>query len=421
MGRIGLGEEQVQHRASIGVVFAIVLIDMLGLGLVMPVLPGLIMDLGRMSVDDAALFAGWLGAGYAVLQFVFAPIIGNLSDRYGRRPVLLASLAGFGLDYLLMGFAPSLWWLVLGRLAAGITGASWSAAYAYIADVSPPEKRAANFGLMGMAFGFGFIFGPALGGLLATIGPRVPFFAAAGLALVNVTIGWFVLRESLAPENRRPFEWKRANAFSALSALGKQNGAVAWFISANGMWQLAHIVYPAIWAYVAIAAWGFGNKEIGLALAVVGLTSALVQGVGLRFVAPRLGERRAVTLGIAGFAVSAVLYSLAGSVPMIYLAIVVGSLQGFIGASIQALASKTIEASSQGELQGATQSVGSVAAIIGPPLYSIVFARFHGPAAIAQVPTMPLLVAAVFALLTLVLFWRALALTKASASPAARS
>ena len=411
----------MQHRASIGVVFAIVLIDMLGFGLVMPVLPGLIMDLGRMSVDDAALFAGWLGAGYAVLQFVFAPIIGNLSDRYGRRPVLLAALAGFGLDYLLMGLAPSLWWLVLGRLAAGITGASWSAAYAYIADVSPPEKRAANFGLMGMAFGFGFILGPALGGLLATIGPRVPFFAAAGLALINVTIGWFVLRESLAPEHRRRFEWKRANAFSALSALGKQSGAVAWFISANGMWQLAHIVYPAIWAYVAIAAWGFGNKEIGLALAVVGLTSALVQGVGLRFVAPRLGERRAVTLGIAAFAVSAVLYTFAGSVPMIYLAIVVGSLQGFIGASIQALASKTIDASSQGELQGATQSVGAIAAIIGPPLYSIVFARFHGPAAVAQVPTMPLLVAAVFALLTLALFWRALALTKTSTDPASQS
>ena len=146
----------MQHRGSIAIVFAIVLIDMLGFGLVMPVLPGLIMDLGRMSVDDAALFAGWLGAGYAVLQFVFAPIIGNLSDCYGRRPVLLASLAGFGLDYLVMGFAPSLWWLVLGRLAAGITGASWSAAYAFIADISPPEKRAANFGLMGMAFGFGF-------------------------------------------------------------------------------------------------------------------------------------------------------------------------------------------------------------------------------------------------------------------------
>ena len=187
-------------------------------GVVMPVLPGLIMHLGHLSVDAAAVWAGWLGAGYAALQFVFAPVIGNLSDRFGRRPVLLASLVGFGIDYLVMALAPSLWWLVLGRLAAGITGASWTAAYAFIADVSPPEKRAANFGLMGMAFGFGFIFGPALGGLLGTLGPHVPFLAAAAMAFTNAAVGWFVLKESLPAERRRPFEWQRANAFAALKA-----------------------------------------------------------------------------------------------------------------------------------------------------------------------------------------------------------
>ncbi|MFM5916065.1 MAG: MFS transporter [Novosphingobium sp.] len=410
-----------EHRASIAIVFAIILIDMLGFGIVMPVLPGLIMELGHKSVDSAAVFAGWLGAGYAVLQFVFAPIIGNLSDRFGRRPVLLASLLGFGIDYLVMGLAPSLWWLVLGRLAAGITGASWTAGYAFIADVSPPEKRAANFGLMGMAFGFGFIFGPALGGLLGTLGPRVPFLAAAGLAFANALLGWFVLRESLAPENRRPFELARANAFAALGALKRQSGAVAWFIAATGFWMMAHVVYPAMWSYVAIAAWHYDSKAIGLALAVVGISSALVQGLGLRFVAPKLGERVAVTIGVLSFVASAVLYTLAHSTLAIYVAILVGGLQGFISPSIQALASRAIDAKSQGELQGATQSVGSIASIVGPPLYALVFESFHGPAAVTELPTMPFLVAAGFALVALLLFLRGTAGVSAVSPEPARA
>lgn len=391
-------------RASIGVVFAIILIDMLGFGIVMPVLPQLIMDLGQMPVDSAAVWAGWLGAGYAAMQFVFAPVIGNLSDRYGRRPVLLAALFAFGIDYLAMGFAPSLWWLVAGRVLAGVTGASWSAGYAYIADVSPPEQRAANFGLMGMAFGLGFIFGPALGGLLGSVDPRLPFFAAAGLAFLNVAVGLLVLKESLAPQLRRPFDWRRANAFAALKALRHQSGAVLWFVAALGMWQLAHIVYPAIWAYVAIAAWGFDQRDIGIALAVVGLSSALVQGVGLRWLAPRLGERKAVLIGVVSFCAAALVYTLARSTPVVYLAIVIGGLQGFIQPSIAALNSRAVDASSQGELQGATQSIGSIAAIIGPPLYAAVFAKFDGPGAVAAIPTMPLLVAALFAAATLVLF-----------------
>ena len=394
------------NRASIGVVFAIILIDMLGFGLVMPVLPSLIMDLGHMPVDSAAVWAGWLGAGYAAMQFVFAPVIGNLSDRYGRRPVLLAALFAFGVDYLVMGFAPSLWWLVAGRILAGVTGASWSAGYAYIADISPPEKRAANFGLMGMAFGIGFILGPALGGLLGVISPRLPFFAAAGLAFANVAVGLVVLKESLPPENRRAFEWRRANAFAALKALRHQSGSVLWFVAALGMWQLAHIVYPAIWAYVAIAAWGFDQKTIGLSLAVVGLTSALVQGVGLRYVAPRLGERTAVIIGVGAFVISAVLYMFVSSTAAIYAVIAIGAFQGFIQPSIAALNSRAVDASSQGELQGATQSIGSIAAIFGPPLYAGVFAKFSGPTALTQVPTMPFVVAAGFSLITLMLFLR---------------
>lgn len=391
-------------RPSIAVVFAIVLVDMLGFGIVIPVLPQLIMHLGHVPVDSAAVYAGWLGAGYAAMQFIFAPIMGGLSDRFGRRPVLLAALLGFGIDYAVMGFAPSLGWLVLGRMAAGATGASYSTAYAYIADITVPEKRAANFGLMGMAFGFGFIVGPALGGLLGTLGPRVPFFAAAALALVNCLIGLFVLRESLSPENRRPFTWRQANALGALRALKRQNGTVLWFVAALGVWQLAHLVYPAIWAYFAIAAYGFGEREVGLALGMVGLSSALVQGVGLRLVAPRLGERLAVALGVAAVCASAVLYAVARSTPMVYLAICVGALQGFIQPSISALNSRAVDARSQGELQGATQSIGSIAAIIGPPLYSGVFAKFSGPYAVAYVPAMPLLLAACFAVAAFGLF-----------------
>jgi DHA1 family tetracycline resistance protein-like MFS transporter len=394
----------MRHRASMGLVFAIVLIDMLGFGIVMPVLPQLIMELGHLPVDSAAVYAGWLGAGYAAMQFVFAPVIGNLADRFGRRPVLLASLLGYGMDYAVMGFAPTLAWLVIGRIGAGITGASWSAAYAYIADITPPEKRAANFGLMGMAFGFGFIVGPAIGGLLGTIGPRVPFYAAAALALLNFLVGLLVLRESLAPENRRPFEWRRANAFAALRALKGQSATVLWFVAALGVWMLAHTVYPSIWAYFAIAAYGFGAKQIGLALAVVGISSALVQGLGLRWIVPRLGERNAVIVGVAAFVASAVIYAAARDKAMIYLAIIVGGLQGFIQPSISALNSRAVDARSQGELQGATQSIGSIAMIIGPLLYAAVFAKFSGPHAIAQLPVMPILVAAGISLVALILF-----------------
>lgn len=407
------------QRASIAVVFAIVLIDMLGFGIVMPVLPGLIMDLGDMPVDSAAVFAGWLGAGYAAIQFVFAPVIGNLADRFGRRPILLAALLGFGIDYLAMGFAPTLAWLVVGRIAAGVTGASYSAAYAYIADITPPEKRAANFGLMGMAFGFGFIAGPALGGMLAAFGPRVPFYAAAALALANFAVGFFVLKESLDPANRRPFDWKRANAFAAMRALRGQSATVLWFVAALGVWMLAHTVYPSIWAYFAIEAYGFDAKQIGLALAVVGVSSALVQGLGLRWLAPWLGERNAVALGVAAFAAAVVIYALATTTAMIYLAILVGSLQGFISPSIQAVSSRAIDAQSQGELQGAIQSIGSIAQIVGPPLYAGVFAAFSGPRALAYFPAMPLVVAAGFGLVTLWLFLAGARRVKAGAEAVA--
>lgn len=394
------------HRASFGIVFAIVMIDMLGFGIVTPVMPGLIMQLTRVDVGTAAEYAGWLSAGYAAMQFVFAPIIGNLSDRFGRRPVLLAAVLMLGLDYLLQALAPQFGWLVVGRLLAGITGASFSAAYAYIADVTPPEKRAANFGMIGLAFGFGFVVGPALGGLLGSISPRLPFYAASALALTNFVFGLFFLKESLAPENRRPFDWRKANAVSTLKALRGQSPTVLWFVAALGMWQLAHIVYPSVWSFFAIAAYGFSVRDVGLALAMVGLTSALVQGLGLRLVLPKLGERRAVVLGVAGLCASAVLYNIAQTHWQVYLAIAVGSLQGFVQPPISAFNSRAVDARSQGELQGAVTSIGSFAAIIGPPLYTQALARFSGPDAIIDLPGMPMLLSAGFSLITLGLFWK---------------
>lgn len=392
------------HRASLGFVFAIVLLDMLGFGIVIPVFPGLIMHLARVSITQAAEYAGWLGAGYAVMQFVFAPVIGNLSDRFGRRPVLLAAVFALGLDYLLQAFAPAMSWLIAGRIIAGITGASFSAAYAYIADVTPPEKRAASFGLMGMAFGIGFVAGPALGGLLGTLGPRVPFMAAAGLSLANFLFGFFTLRESLDADHRRPFDWRRANALSSLRALKGQSAQVLWFVAALGAWQLANVVYPAIWTYMAIAAYGFSTKAVGLALAVVGLSSALFQGLGMRTLLPRLGETRAVVMGVVSLCVSAVLYCLAADVWQVYLAIVVGAFQGAVQPSISAMNSRAVDARSQGELQGAVQSISSIAQIIGPPLYAQTLARFSGPGAVINLPTMPMLVASAIAVVALVLF-----------------
>ena len=394
------------QRTSLTFIFLVVLIDMLGFGIVMPVLPQLIMDLGHFTIDDAARWGTWLNAGYAAMQFVFAPVIGNLSDRFGRRPVLLACLLGFGADYAVMGAAPTLGWLILGRAIAGVTGASYSTAYAYIADITEPENRAASFGFMGMAFGFGFIFGPALGGFLGEFGPRIPFYAAGAFALVNFAFGFAVLRESLPADRRRPFRFARANAFSALRALAGQGPTVLWFVAALAVWQLSHTVYPSIWAYFAIAAYGWSQWQIGLSLTVVGVGSALVQGFGLKALIPRIGERGAVALGIATVVLVSVIYAFVRFDPAIYAALLFGGLQGLVQPSIAALNSRAVSADSQGQLQGATQAVASIAQIVGPLLYGQVFAAFAAPDAHPRLPGMPLLLSAGIALVALALFWR---------------
>jgi DHA1 family tetracycline resistance protein-like MFS transporter len=392
------------HRHALGFLFAVVLIDMIGFGIVMPVLPQLIMGLGHITIDEAALWAGWLGAGYAAMQFVFAPILGNLSDRFGRRPVLLAALLGFGIDYIVMGLAPDLGWLVAGRFIAGLTGASYSAAYAYLADITPPDKRAQGFGTISMAFGIGFIIGPALGGFLGEIGPRVPFFVAGGMALANFAFGWLFLEESLDPENRRPFQLAQANAFSALRALQGQSRLVLWFVAALSLWMLSHTVYPTIWSYFAIAAFGWSTWKIGFSLMLVGVSSAIVQGFVLPYLIPRIGEVKAVILGVVTVVGVSVTYIVAQNDIVIFAAILINGLQGLVMPSINAMNSRAVDAKSQGELQGATQAMGSIAAILGPPLYTGLFAHFTGPSAPVYFPAAPLIASSLIALAMLALF-----------------
>ena len=353
------------RRHALAFLCLTVLIDTIGFGIIIPVLPTLLMNIGHVDVAGATRIGGWLLVVYATLQFVCGPIFGNLSDRFGRRPVLLLSLVAFGVDYLLMAWAPSLAWLFLGRAIAGVAGAVYSPAGAYIADISPPEKRAANFGMLGAMFGIGFIVGPMLGGFIAHFGDRAPFVAAGVLALINAAYGYFVLPESLPKENRRPFELARANPFGTLTAFQHYPQVLA-LAGVNFIWQLAHQVYPATWSFFAKARFDWSPAAIGWSLAFVGATMALVQFFVTGPVVKKLGESRAALIGIVsgvlGFAINAI----ATQGWMVYVAMTVGALQGLVYPSMQGLLSRQVPANAQGELQGGLASLSSLSSIIGP-------------------------------------------------------
>ena len=401
-------------QGSLAFVFAVVLIDMMGFGIIMPVLPNLLIELTGESVAQAAIYGGWLSFVYAAMQFVFGPIMGNLSDRFGRRPVLLAALAVYAISYTVMGLAPTLAWLFVARVVAGITGASFSVAYAYIADITPPEKRAQNFGLIGVAFGLGFIIGPALGGIVGDMfGTRAPFFLSAALAALNCIFGAFVLSESLPRARRRAFSLTRSNAVTALKELGHQNRIVLWYAGSLLVWMTAHVVYPIIWAFYVIEAFAgripFGWSAelfVGATLALVGIGSALVQGVLIRVVVPRIGEARSVTLGIAGVLCGITIYLFAKDPAWLPPAILIGSLQGLIQPSINGLMSRAVADDRQGELQGAVASLQSLSSVIGPPLYTYVFFAFTAAGTALYLPAAPFGLAGLIALAALALFWR---------------
>lgn len=373
------------RKPAIGFILTTLFLDILGIGLIVPILPRLIEQLQGGSVAAASHTFGWLAALYSLMQFVFAPLLGALSDRFGRRPVILASLLGSGLDYLLLAYAPSLPWFYLGRIVAGITGANITAASAYIADVSPPEKRAQSFGLIGAAFGLGFIAGPALGGMLGNVGLRLPFLAAAGLTLVNWLYGLFVLPESLAPKNRSPFRWSRANPVGSLFAL-RRYPMVFELAGMHFLIVLGHQVFPATWVLYTGYRFHWTVGQTGLSLAAVGVMAAIVQGGLTRVLIPRIGEQRAVVGGLTIGVITYFGYGLANQGWMIFVLIVFGSLGGICGPAAQSLVSRSVGAHEQGTVQGALASLASVAGVLGPPLAASLFSYFIGDNAPIRLP-----------------------------------
>ena len=369
------------RKAAIGFIFITLLIDITGLGLIIPVMPKLIEQLLHTTeISKASQYGGWLTFAYAIMQFLFAPVLGNLSDKFGRRPVLLSSLLGFGIDYLFLSFAPTIGWLFVGRIIAGITGASFTTASAYIADISTAENRAQNFGMIGAAFGLGFILGPLLGGLLGELGPRVPFLVAAGLALLNFCYGYFVLPESLAIEHRRSFDWKRANPLGSLLQLRKYP-AVAGLVSSLALVYLASHAVQSNWSFFNIEKFHWSPKMIGISLGMVGLLVGVVQGGLVRFINPKLGNERSIYMGLGLYALGLLLFAFASQSWMMFVFLVPYCLGGIAGPALQAIISGHVPPNEQGELQGALTSIMSATAIVGPPMMTNLFAHFTAPAA----------------------------------------
>ncbi|MBS0365467.1 MAG: TCR/Tet family MFS transporter [Proteobacteria bacterium] len=395
-------------RSAFVFIFIAVLVDSVGFGIILPVLPGLVMQLTGVSVDHAAVYGGWLSFAYALTQFFCAPVLGNLSDRFGRRPVLLFALFALGCDYFIMGLAPAIGWLFAGRIIAGMAGASFTPAYAYVADITPPEKRAQNFGIMGAAFGIGFIVGPAIGGLLGGLGPRAPFFVAGSIALANTLLGWFALPESLPRESRRPFHWARANPLGTLAQM-RRYPLVFGLLGALFLWQLGHQVLPSIWAFYTIERYHWSTQQVGYSLAFVGVLMAVAQGLLSRFMIGWLGgERRAAFAGMVAGLLTYLGYALASEGWMIYVVSLGTLLFAFTYPSVNALASQQIPADAQGELQGAVACLYSLSAILGPPLMTQVFGSFAAPAARWYFPGAPFVTAALLTLACMLLFAHAL-------------
>lgn len=390
-------------RNALTFVFITVLIDMIGFGIVIPVMPQLIVDLTGEAFGPAAVWGGRLLVAYAAMQFVFAPIIGNLSDRFGRRPVLLASLLAFGLDYIIMGMAPRLSWLFAGRIVAGIAGATHVTATAYIADVSSPEDRAKNFGLIGAAFGLGFIFGPVLGGFLGEYGPRVPFFAAGGLALCNLIYGFFVLPETLPPEKRRSFSVERANPFGAIRQM-RHFPVVIGLFAVLFFYQIAHDANPSTWSYYTMLKFEWTTRDVGYSLGAVGLLFAFVQGVLIRAVIPRIGESRTVALGFLAMVLGFAGFAFATEGWMLYAFLVPFSLSGLANPALRGIMSNQVPADAQGELQGAIASLVSVTAIVAPWLMTELFGYFTSDSAPFYFPGIPFLLAALLMVVSLIRF-----------------
>jgi DHA1 family tetracycline resistance protein-like MFS transporter len=367
------------HHPAIPIVLTVLLVDSIGFGIVLPVLPDLIVHLGQVTLTEATRIAGYMMVAYAGAQFVAGPVLGNLGDRFGRRPILLFSTIAFALDYLLMAAAPTLGWLFVGRLVAGIAGATYGPAYAVLADVTPPEKRGATFGLMGAAFGLGFILGPAIGGLMSGFGTRAPFIVAAALAAANAL--WIATRlpETLPLERRRPFRWRDAHVLGAFRPLFHAGGATPLLVAAL-LWQLAHFVYPATWAFWAGLALHWDAAKIGWSLAAAGLAMAVAQSFVTGRAIARFGEARTVVIGMVVGGLTFAFYVFVTKDWLVYAIIFFSALQGLVWPSLNALLSRMTDASHQGALQGGMASIASIAAIAGPlaMTQALAFGGAHG-------------------------------------------
>jgi len=367
-----------RRQAAFIFVLITVILDMLALGVVVPILPGLILELSGGEVVEGAKMMGWLGLIFAAAQFIGSPVLGSLSDRFGRRPVILISNLGLGLDYVLLALAPNLAVVVVARALAGFTAASVTTAFAYIADVTPPEKRPQAFGMIGAAFGLGFVVGPAMGGLLADFGPRVPFWVAACLSLINFCYGLLVLPESLSPEKRSPFRWRLANPMGSIRLL-RSDPQVARLAGANFLSNIAHESLPAIFVLYAGTRYGWGPKEVGLSLAAIGVCSALVQGALTGRISAALGPRRTMLLGLAAGVAGFFIYGVASEPWMIFVGIPFNALWGLAGPASQTLMTVRMAPEDQGKLQGALSSTRGIAGMIGPVLFARTFAAFVTP------------------------------------------
>ncbi len=388
-------------------IFLTILIDCIGIGIIIPTLPALIQSLSGANISTAASYGGWLNFSYAIMSFVFSPVLGGLSDKYGRRPVLLISLLGLGLDYIFLAFAPTIFWLFIGRIIAGVCGASFTTASAYIADVSTNENRAKNFGMIGAAFGLGFIIGPLLGSLFGSLGTRVPFMAAAGFSLLNFLFGYFILPESLSKENRRVFSWKRANPFGSLKQLTKHK-AVINLILVLFILNIAGQAMPSVWTFFCIERFSWNEKMIGLSLAFVGVTVSIVQGGLIGITTKKFGVKRSIFIGLGFYMLGFFLFSLATKSWMMFAFMIPYALGGISMPNIQSILSSQVPANEQGELQGGLTSLVSLTAVIGPVLMTTSFTLFTKDNTAVYFPGISFFIGGILCLISLILSYSVL-------------
>jgi DHA1 family tetracycline resistance protein-like MFS transporter len=401
------------RSAALGFIFVTVLIDVIGFGIIIPVLPSLIQHLTGGDLSMASKYGGWLMFTYAFMQFLFAPVLGNLSDQFGRRPVILIALFGFAVDYLFLAWAPSIGWLFLARVLSGITGASITTASAYIADISTPEKRAQNFGMIGAAFGMGFIIGPLIGGVLGQYGPRIPFIFAAGLSMLNWLYGYFILPESLPKDKRRKFDWKRASPIGSLAQLKKYPAVAGLILSLTLIYIGIHAV-QSTWSFYTMKKLGWNSAMVGYSLAFVGLMIAIVQGGLIRIVIPKLGQSRALFAGLILYTVGMFLFAFASTTWMMIAFSAVYCMGGIAGPALQGMISGHVPPTEQGELQGALTSLMSATSIIGPPIMTNLFSVFSRDNSGYYFPGAPFIAGALFFLFSTILTYRSLQAEKKS-------